>query len=114
MHLYIRNDVYQTCTFSVCKSKVYEGDGGPLERSKSTPRGSKIGKTTFWTQRAKEDTPGTINIAGKSFKKEVFNLRSTFKGQLLGSTILKTSICSRKLGVLCAITHILLYFEGGR
>ena len=44
---------YQKCTFSRCKSKVYESDGGQLERSKSTPRGSKIGKTTIWTQRAK-------------------------------------------------------------
>ena len=51
--------------------KVYEGDGGPLERSKTTPRGPKIGKTTFWTQIAKYDTPKTMNITGKSFKKYV-------------------------------------------
>ena len=49
--------------------KVYEGDGGPLETSKTTPRGPKLGKTTFWTQRAKEDIQKTINIARKKFPK---------------------------------------------
>ena len=43
----------QKGTFHICKIKVYEGDGGPLERSKTTPRGPKIGKTTFGTQGAK-------------------------------------------------------------
>ena len=48
---------YPTYTFYRCKMTVGEGDGGPLERSKTTPRGPKIGKTTFWTQRAKKDIP---------------------------------------------------------
>ena len=50
----------------------------------------------------------------KKLQTKVVNLISFFKGALLGSTALKTSIFSMILGALCAITRVLLRFEVGR
>ena len=72
--------------------KAYEGDGGPLERSKTTPRGPKIGKTKFWMQRAKSYTPKTINIAGKMFQK-----RNKFRIDKNKFSIINNCVPNKKL-----------------